>query len=62
MGERRRAYRVLVGQPEGRKLLGICRHRWEVILKWVFEKWLGGKDWINLAQNSVMSRALVNAV
>jgi hypothetical protein len=29
MGERRGAYRVLVGKPEGRRLLGRPRHRWE---------------------------------
>jgi hypothetical protein len=29
MGERRGAYRVLVGNPEGRRPLGRSRHRWE---------------------------------
>jgi len=29
MGERRGAYRILVGRPEGRKPLGIARRRWE---------------------------------
>jgi len=29
MGERRGACRVLVGKPEGRRLLGRPRHRWE---------------------------------
>jgi hypothetical protein len=29
MGERRGAYRVLVGKPEGRKPLGRPRRRWE---------------------------------
>jgi hypothetical protein len=28
MGERRGAYRVLVGKPEGRRLLERPRHRW----------------------------------
>ena len=28
MGEGRGAYRVLVGKPEGRSLLGIHRHGW----------------------------------
>jgi hypothetical protein len=28
MGERRGAYRVLVGKPEGRRPLGRPRHRW----------------------------------
>ena len=29
MGERRGVYRVLVGKPEGRSLLGRPRRRWE---------------------------------
>jgi hypothetical protein len=29
MGERRGAYRALVGKPEGRRPLGRLRHRWE---------------------------------
>jgi hypothetical protein len=33
MGERRGAFRVLVGQPEGRRPLGISRRRWEGNIK-----------------------------
>jgi len=33
MGERRVAYRVLVGKPEGRRPLGRPRHRWEDNIK-----------------------------
>jgi hypothetical protein len=33
MGERRGAYRVLVGKPEGRIPLGRPRHRWEDNIK-----------------------------
>jgi hypothetical protein len=29
MGDRRGEYRVLVGRPEGKRRLGIPRHRWE---------------------------------
>jgi hypothetical protein len=29
MGEERKVYRVLVGKPEGKRLLGRPRHRWE---------------------------------
>jgi hypothetical protein len=32
MGEKRNAYRVLVGKPEGKRLLGIPRRRWERII------------------------------
>jgi hypothetical protein len=41
MGERRSAYRALMGKPEGRSHLkdpGVDRR---IILKWIFE-WLGG--------------------
>jgi hypothetical protein len=33
MGERRGAYRVLVGKPEGRRPLGRPRSRWEDNIK-----------------------------
>jgi hypothetical protein len=38
MGERRGAYRVLVGKPEGRIPLGIHRCKWEDNIKWMFER------------------------
>jgi len=31
-------------------------------LKWIFRKWDGGMDWIDLAQNRDRWRALANAV
>jgi len=33
MGEERGVYRVLVGKPEGRRLLGRPRHRWVVNIR-----------------------------
>jgi hypothetical protein len=33
MGERRRVCRVWVGKPEGKRLLGRPRHRWEDTIK-----------------------------
>jgi hypothetical protein len=33
-----------------------------IILKWIFKKWDGGMDWIDMAQNRDRWRALVSAV
>ena len=47
MGEGRGMHRVLVGKPEGKRPLGRPRHRWEVILRWIFRQWKGvvGTAW-----------------
>jgi hypothetical protein len=63
MGERRGAYRALVGKPEGRRPLGRPRRRWEDIIKMdMREVGCGGMDWINVAQDRDRWGALVNAV
>jgi hypothetical protein len=33
MGEKRDAYRILVGKPEGKRALGRPRHRWQDSIK-----------------------------
>jgi len=62
MGERRGIYRVLVGKPEGKRLLGRPRYRWEDNIKMgLQEVGFGGMDWIKLAQDKDRYWALVNA-
>jgi hypothetical protein len=47
MGEVRGAYNILVGKPEGRRLLGRHRRRWEDNIKMILGKW-GLGMWIRL--------------
>ena len=63
MGEMRSVYRVLVGKPEGKRLLGKPRRRWEDNVKMdLQEVGFGGLEWIELAQDRDMWRVLVNTV
>jgi hypothetical protein len=63
MGERRGAYRVLVGKPEGMRPLGRPRHRWKANIKMdLREVGWGGVDWIDLAQDRDRWRALMYMV
>jgi hypothetical protein len=62
MGEKRGAYRILVGRPEGRRPLGRPRRRWEDNIKMALKKVGWGMDWIELAQDRDRWRAVVNAV
>jgi hypothetical protein len=63
MGEKRTAYRILVGKPGGKRQLGRPRRRWvdniEMDLK---EIGWDGVDWIDLAQDRDQWWALVNTV
>ena len=50
--ERRGVYRVLVGNPEGKRPFGRPRRRWEDNIKMdLREVGCGGMDWIELAQD-----------
>jgi hypothetical protein len=63
VGEKRNAYRILVGKPEGRRLLERPRRRWLDNIKMdLREIRLYGTDWIDLAQDRDQWRALVSAV
>jgi hypothetical protein len=58
-GEKRDAYKLLVGKPEGKRPLGRPRRRWVDNLGEVGQ---GDVDWIGLAKDRNRLRALVNSV
>jgi hypothetical protein len=63
MGEKRNVYRLLVGKPKGKRLLGRPRRRRIDNIKMnLLEIGLNVVDWISLAQDRYKWRALVNAV
>ena len=62
MEEGRGVHRVLVGKPEGKRLLGRPRHRWDDNNKMDLQEVGGGGDWIELAQDRDRWWALVNTV
>jgi transposase len=59
IGAKKNAYRILVGNPEGKRPLGRPRRRWVDNIKMDLRD---GMDWIDLAQNRGQWRALVNPV
>jgi hypothetical protein len=63
MGEGRGVYKFLVGKPEGKRPLGIPRHRQEDSIKMdLQEVGCGGLDWIELAEDRDRWWALVTMV
>jgi hypothetical protein len=42
MENRRDVFRILMGKPEGKRLLGRPRLRWKDNIKWMFRIWLWG--------------------
>jgi hypothetical protein len=62
-GYKRNVCRLLVGKPEGRRLLGRPRRRWlDNIRMDLVEVGWGDVDWIGLANGRGRWRALVNSV
>jgi hypothetical protein len=57
MGEKRDAYRILVGKPERKRPLGKSRHRWVDNIKWILEI----MGWYGLIDRGQW-RALINTV
>jgi hypothetical protein len=60
-GEKKNAYRIFVGKPEGNRPLGRPRCRWEDDIRMNLREigW-GGMDCIDLVQDRDQWRALVN--
>jgi hypothetical protein len=63
MGEKRNAYRILMGKPDGEKPLGRSKCRWVDNIKMDLSE-IGSDDvdWIDLAHDRVQWTALVNTV
>jgi hypothetical protein len=55
-------YRVVVGKCEEKRPLGIHRYRWKDNIKMGLQEVGWGTDWIRMAQDREMWRALLNAV
>jgi hypothetical protein len=63
MGEKRNAYSLLMGKPEGNRPLIRPRRRWVANIRMdLGEMGWGDVDWIGLAQDRNRWRALVNSV
>jgi hypothetical protein len=61
MGETRNAHKILMGEPEGKRPLGIPRCRWVDNMKMnLKERGWNGMDWIDMAHDRDQCRALVN--
>jgi hypothetical protein len=62
MGEKRKAYRLLVGKPDGKRPLGRQNIAGWIILGESWRDRIGVIYWIGLAQDRDKWRALVNEV
>jgi hypothetical protein len=63
MGEKKNAYRLLVGKPEGKRPLGRPRRTWADNIRMILgEVGWGDVEWIGLAKDRNRWRAVVNSV
>jgi hypothetical protein len=61
MGEKKNAYRILIRNPEGKRLMGRPRRRRMDNIKMDLREigW-GGMDWIDLAQDGDQCKGIVS--
>jgi hypothetical protein len=59
-GGMRKAYKILVWEPEAKKPLVRPENRWKKNTKLFLKEACGGVEWIGLVQNRVQWRAFVN--
>jgi hypothetical protein len=52
LGEKRNAYRILIGKPERKRSLGRCKRRWEDNIKMdLGEREWAAMNWIDLTED-----------
>jgi hypothetical protein len=61
-GEKKGAYRILVGRPDLRRPFGRLKRRWEDNIKMDLQDVGWGMDWIELSEDRDRWRGVVNAV
>jgi len=62
MGDRRGVSKVMEGNLREREHLENPGVYGRIILRWIFRKWFGGMDWVDLAQDRDRLRSLENVV
>jgi hypothetical protein len=62
MGEKRDAYRILVGIPKGRRPFGRPRRKWDDNIKMDIQEVEWGMNWIDLSQDRDKRQVVVDAV
>jgi hypothetical protein len=62
MGEDRKVYKVLLGNPERKRPLRRLRHRWGMGSEWTLGCLAGDVEWIQMAQDRDCCQDLLNAM